>query len=350
MIRSTPHLNDRCVRSGSARRTRSPLALSVQPPAFMPLYVSYGLHIDSEIPIPEFVDSMHRSPDVLICYGRVDANRLSVANDRTFSWPTVGSFRVRNGVEITADLNDDVDPDLARLPLQGAVLAELLRQRGYVVLHASAVVVGGQAVAFVGHKGFGKSTTAGALLARGHRLITDDLLAVDVGGPAPRVHSGFPMLKLWPDAVAHLGGDPNTLPLLHRSVAKRSQVLDVQNDPRTAYPLARIVVLDRGDALDLRPISTRDAFVEAIRFSYAVEPIKEEAGTSHAAHVRRYSELARNVPMRRLVRTNDASALPQIARLIEHDLVPDLAAPLLPPRMRPSGPSSNAAAPAVRSS
>jgi hypothetical protein len=316
----------------------------------MPRYVSYGLHIDSEVPIPEFVDSPHRSPDVLICYGRVDADRPSSATDRIFSWPTVGSFRVRNGVEITADLNDDVDPRLARLPLQGAVLAELLRQRGYVVLHASAVVVGGQAVAFVGHKGFGKSTTAGALLARGHRLLTDDLLAVDVSGPVARVHPGFPMLKLWPDAVAHLGGDPGVLPVLHQSVAKRSQVLNPQNDPHRAYPLARIVVLDRGETLDLRPISTRDAFVEAIRFSYAVEPIREEAGAARVPHVRRYSELVRHVPMRRLLRTDDPAALPNIARLVEHDLAPDLAAPLLPGRMRDGLPSPKTDVPAARAS
>ncbi|NBC85561.1 MAG: hypothetical protein GVY25_05150, partial [Bacteroidetes bacterium] len=49
----------------------------------------------------------------------------------------------------------DVAEGTLRAPLLGVVLGTLLHQRGLHTLHASAVVVDGGAVAFVGEKGAG---------------------------------------------------------------------------------------------------------------------------------------------------------------------------------------------------
>jgi hypothetical protein len=76
-------------------------------------------------------------------------------------------------------------------------MAILLHQRGYMVLHASAVEVGNKAVAFLGPKGRGKSSIAATLYTRGHRLITDDVLAVRVEDGKATVLPAFPHVKLW---------------------------------------------------------------------------------------------------------------------------------------------------------
>jgi hypothetical protein len=68
--------------------------------------------------------------------------------------------------------------DLLSTFAQGAVLATLLSLKGACVLHASAVEIGGKAVALVGPSGAGKSTLAAFCCAAGARLLTDDLLVV----------------------------------------------------------------------------------------------------------------------------------------------------------------------------
>jgi hypothetical protein len=75
------------------------------------------------------------------------------------------------------------DPDPARpdwafiLSAQALPLAATLR--GYEVLHASGVVLGGEAVLFSGTPAAGKSSLAAALLRRGGQLLSDDAVALE---------------------------------------------------------------------------------------------------------------------------------------------------------------------------
>src|SRR5439155_11302653 len=116
-----------------------------------------------------------------------------------------------------------------RLLLFGPVLAVLLHQRGRLVLHGSAVVLCGAAVGVLGASGWGKSTLAGLLHRRGHRFITDDVVAVDVEH-GRTVAPGIPELRLWPDTAAALGHDPDVLPPLHPRHQKRAR----RRQPRVA--------------------------------------------------------------------------------------------------------------------
>ncbi len=77
--------------------------------------------------------------------------------------PGVGRFVLRNGGDIA------IQPDIPapgtpfyHFFLTGSVLSLLLYQRGNLVLHGSVVETGGQAVAFLGHSGAGKSSIAAA--------------------------------------------------------------------------------------------------------------------------------------------------------------------------------------------
>ena len=96
--------------------------------------------------------------------------------------------------------------------LTGPILGFVLRRRGHLSLHASAVQVGDGAMILVGRHGAGKSTIAAALAARGCALITDDVLHVRktaAGWVADPFASG---LKLWPDASALVLGPAVSLP------------------------------------------------------------------------------------------------------------------------------------------
>ncbi|MEP6652741.1 MAG: PqqD family peptide modification chaperone [Myxococcales bacterium] len=55
---------------------------------------------------------------------------------------------------------------------------KLLSLRGHTVLHASAVAIDGRAIAFSGHSGAGKTTTAHALVQAGATLVCEDKLVL----------------------------------------------------------------------------------------------------------------------------------------------------------------------------
>jgi ATP-dependent phosphoenolpyruvate carboxykinase len=79
----------------------------------------------------------------------------------------------------------------------GGVLFSVLYQRGLFVLHASGVNIGGNVVAFLGLKGQGKSTMAATLYGRGHSLVSDDMLAIQIDGDnGPMAIPGFPNFKI----------------------------------------------------------------------------------------------------------------------------------------------------------
>jgi hypothetical protein len=82
---------------------------------------------------------------------------------------------------------------------QALPLAAVLQ--GMEVLHASAVCVDGRALAFIGPSGAGKTTLATRLLARGARLVTDDVLAVTTEGATVWGHRGGAVARIDADTL-----------------------------------------------------------------------------------------------------------------------------------------------------
>ncbi len=85
------------------------------------------------------------------------------------------------------------------------VLPAALASTDRLVVHASAVVVGRHAVAFLGGAGAGKSTLAAALVRSGLSLVTDDALVL-----APMRHGivavpTYPGVRLWPGTHRLIG-------------------------------------------------------------------------------------------------------------------------------------------------
>ncbi len=79
---------------------------------------------------------------------------------------------------VVAHAHPQGDPGLLPVLVAGTLVALLLSLSGEVVLHASAVEVAGEAIAFVGGSGQGKTTVAALCCAAGYPLVADDLLVV----------------------------------------------------------------------------------------------------------------------------------------------------------------------------
>jgi hypothetical protein len=133
--------------------------------------------------------------------------------------------------------------------LLGPVLGFVLRLRGRTCLHASAVSVGGRAMALVGPVGVGKSTTAAALAGRGCPVLADDVLPLELRGDIVLAHPAYPRLRLWPESAQILYGAEDALPPLTPTWDKRYLDLAARAGafcPR-ALPLGAVYLLgERG--------------------------------------------------------------------------------------------------------
>jgi len=86
--------------------------------------------------------------------------------------------------------------------LLSMVLSYALLKLEYEVLHATAVVVDGAALALLGPSGHGKSTLAAAFLSAGYPVLTDDLLVLAESQDGILIPPGIPRIKLFPETAA----------------------------------------------------------------------------------------------------------------------------------------------------
>ena len=139
--------------------------------------------------------------------------------DGTHAWIAAGGRDVWCTWPPTSSLDD------VCTYLYGPILALVLRLRGSLALHASAVEFGGRAVGFVGPHGAGKSTLAAALGARGRRVITDDLLHLRRAGDGWIAEPFASMIKLWPEGARLAFDEPTDLPRIAEGWDKRALAL-----------------------------------------------------------------------------------------------------------------------------
>ncbi len=88
----------------------------------------------------------------------------------------------------------------------GPVIGCILRLRKVTCLHAGVVVVDGKALAIIGPKGAGKSTTVASLAHQGRPVLSDDIAPLSKDKGRFVVAPGYPRLRLWPNTVAGLSG------------------------------------------------------------------------------------------------------------------------------------------------
>lgn len=297
-------------------------------------YVAYGLEIRSELQLPELTPG---APSTRVSAGQLVVRLGSVGQvpakldaDGMGFWATAheachvvekaGAFLVRGGSEIVVDPAPEVEDRVLRLSILGPALALILHQRGFLVLHASVVARGGEALAFLGNNGWGKSTVAAALHAKGYDLVADDVAAITIDDAAPRVLPGFPQVKLWPEAAALLGEVPEQLPQLHPGFDKRGwrAARGFSLEPRR---LQRIYVLVPGSTPGIEPLPAREACLELLAHWYGHRfgggLLERDAA---ALHLRQCAALAGRTSTHRLCRSGGSQTLLDLADLVDEDV------------------------------
>jgi energy-coupling factor transporter ATP-binding protein EcfA2 len=293
-------------------------------PRSFTLHTAFELTIASEIPLIELPPG-EGAAGVEVRIGTVDdappaSDGWSViaTPGEVRGWiPAGGAFRVRNGNEIVVDPAPGSDIRALRLGIVGPLLGVILTQRGRFVLHASTVAIDGQAVAFFGPSGRGKSTLTAALMHAGHPLIADDMTVIDTAGDRPVVQPGFPRLKLWPDSAEALRHDVDALPLLHPDRTKRSLQLSAGFHAEP-LPLARCYLLEDGDAESVTDLAPQESILTLIGYTYQAHWLHQTGASG--PNLLHCGALARSGVVRRLRRRRTFEALPEVIGFIEQDV------------------------------
>jgi len=209
--------------------------------------------------------------------------------DRTRAWIAANGSDVWCTWPTSASLEDTCTY------LAGPILGLVLRLRGALAFHASAVQIGGGAIGFVGPHDAGKSTLAAALGAAGCPVVTDDVLRVraDASG---WVADPFPsMLKLWPDGARLALGASAELPVIAEGWDKRALHLG-GSIPAAAAPVSLFALAclePRGVKPAIATISPGTALVRLAANSSAAHLLD---GTARAAEFQALSLLVRWLP------------------------------------------------------
>jgi hypothetical protein len=203
--------------------------------------------------------------------------------------------------------------------LLGQVLSFSLLARGIDPLHGTVVAVDGEAIAFVGDCGYGKSTLGAALLARGCAIVADDLVSLRPTRRGWLVQPGIPRLKLYPRIAARLVDTRSPAPRMIHGTAKRVIALRPPQAAAAPLPLKAVYVLSPpgdGDRIAIEPIAGGDALVEIVRAAFNLLVHERPRFANQFALAKR---LAERVPVRRLAYPRTLRRLPAVCDAVLAD-------------------------------
>jgi hypothetical protein len=319
-----------------------------------PCYTAYGLCLSSNEPLPGLLEvSESPNPDIRICWNErppwypaseeiyrqrfytspvVDpAGRHSIS---VWKVPSAPGFHIvyddgteffldSQGTKIWATWPDTLSIEDAAVFLRGPILGFVLRLRGQIPLHASAVDIEGRALLLMGAPGAGKSTTAACFARMGYPLLSDDIVPLLEQGGFFLAQSGYPYVCLWPQSVEALFGSADSLPLITPNWTKRFLSLKETEGSFTskALPISAICWLDEPREApgppEIEGLAPRDGFIVLVGNSYMNYLLDE------AMRVKEFEVLGRlstQIPIRRVRPRQDLQGLEELCNLIQRDL------------------------------
>jgi hypothetical protein len=245
-------------------------------------------------------------------------------------------FRYSDGIEFVIDRQGAriwgrrpapaADEDMAWF-LLGPILGFVLRLRGVMCLHASAVVVGRHALVLMGPRGAGKSTTAAMFARWGYPVLADDVLSIREQRGTMCAFPSVPCLTLWPEAVQYLYGAPDALPRLapvesidpaydKRRLNLTADGYHFQSEP---VPLGAIYILSsprRPGAPRLEPLAGGSGMMALARNTYRAELLDKKM---QAQEFEALGRLAATIPLRQVTPSADLAYFLRLGEIILED-------------------------------
>jgi len=302
-------------------------------------YSIYGVSIASEVPLRYPEGLKVARPQIRLKLGSTDLIERLVAGRQStkasdwytqetlrdgslcLRWKGLADYTVsHDGGEVACCASPSSDAESVNMYLLGQVLSFALLRKGVEPLHATAVVVDGHAIGFLGASGDGKSTLAAAFLERGHRLLTDDMLVIRDNSGRLTAYPGPSRIKLYPEIAQQIlrssSGKPMNhltpklvIPLPDHSLCREPMPLDVLYKlpgPRT-----------RVQSIRIRKLSQQRALVELLRHTFNTSDVQPSRLKQQFAAA---AQLAHRLPVKNLSHPRVLSALPAVVDMILRDM------------------------------
>jgi hypothetical protein len=294
-------------------------------------YFAYGLHIYSELELPELLPTVTKSnQDVKIefCqlnrqmdHFQVKRKDSKISPNKYFTIVEEIAFYVTNGNLIQIDIRNTRKAHIIRSYLYSSVFAALLIQNDYLLLHASVVAQNNQAFAFVARSGRGKSTTASYFLDKGYHLLTDDICAIKINDSIPHVYSAFPSIKLWEATIE--GTEWNNIPLNNKREEKSEKGkywIDIESQKflsGSQIPLSGLFFISFNQETDytISQLENLEAIEYLIKGSFRYGQI--EGLGKQKTHFELISKLAQTTPIYRTGRRESNSDIKSFCQFVE---------------------------------
>ena len=212
------------------------------------------------------------------------------------------------------------------------VMPLALSRQGKLVLHGSAVEIGGQGAAFLGESGRGKSTLAASFATEGTRFLTDDGLLLEWVDDRCMILPSHPSIRLWEDSQDALVSEGMAMaPAVSFTTKARFLAGPGITFCNEARPLRRLFFLGEGEVETptIEPLRPAEALIELVKHSFLLDI---EARDMLARHFDDLSRLAALPIYCRLDYPRSYAALPSVREAvirhvleqkesIEHELV-----------------------------
>jgi hypothetical protein len=308
-------------------------------------YCVYGIGIVSDTPLglPEYADGGlgHVACAIAPESTFVEAMRGAAFDSRSDSWyryallpdgatyvrwDTVGEFLVAaDGSRISCRRAEPSSDESFQVYLLGQALSFALVKQGFEPLHATVIVVDDQAVAFLGHNAFGKSSLAACFLEAGSRLLTDDLLILQESSTEVLAYPGPPRIKLFSRiANRFLGHTVSRVPM---NAGTDKLILPLAEQQRCAGPVTLKAIYSLAAPRDacrtpgarIEKLSPREAFVELVKGTFNRRLVGPQR---LARQFGLMASVAARIGVKRLTYPRTVDRLQEVRALVLSDLAP----------------------------
>jgi hypothetical protein len=250
-------------------------------------YSVFGLVIESELELTELLPATGQA-DVQIMVGKAP-DRLGNPQVKTpwyeaapgrFLLRVEGSakYYVENGELIIIEPHPAAQPEAIRVFLLHTVLAALLQQRDYLVVHGAAAVVDGKAVVLVGNSSVGKTAIALTLFDRGYEILGDEIGAITLQDGKPVVVPGIPQLNVWRDTLKRADHAVERYQPIRQGIEKYAVPIR-ERFGKAPVGLENIVLLRQHNlaTTEREPLKGAAGFEQMLRNAYFVETVANQA-------------------------------------------------------------------------
>ncbi|QZD87769.1 hypothetical protein [Qipengyuania psychrotolerans] len=288
-------------------------------------YRHSGLSVASQLELPEWAEFASEFSEldikIVIDDGRIadcprDGSTIVDGANVRFAIDGIGGWQIEGGHTIGLYPGPATNPRELRLFTLGSAWGALGYQRGLAMWHGSAVARKGRAFLFCGDAGAGKSTMAGGMLARGAKLVADDLSRIDCGGDGAIIYPSSARIKLWRAAIDRFGWSDRVLQQDYFRDDKYHCSVPSHAAGKEPVRLSGIVVLENSEDTALDRLNGGEALSQVMRgTTYRPEMLQAMNRWSEQGALA--AQIVAKTPVWRLRRPKDYSALGKVCAATE---------------------------------